>query len=182
MRTKYLIILSFVVLGLISCKEDESKKEQMEKRALELAPFLTDNYQEGDSICFLRTPRIATSGEDSIYEKFCVGLSDIIEIATDVEVGIGEIPYKRTDCYELLTSLHNKENTITVFLYVTYESKKVQSSSYFQIGYRQDWDMCRMIEQGDSIHLCMTEKACTLQKNIGIVSFYDRSYSWQLVE
>ncbi len=137
MKTKYLIILSFVVLGLISCKEDESKKEQMRKRALELAPFLTDNYQEGDSICFLRTSRIATSGEDSIYEKFRVGLSEIIEIATDVEVGIGGIPYKRTDCYELLTSLHNKENTITVFLdlIVILQSEKRQylSNSHFAV-------------------------------------------------
>ncbi len=39
-----------------------------------------------------------------------------------------------------------------------------------------------MIEQGDSIYLYMAEKAYTLQKNVGIVSFHDSSYYRQLVE
>ena len=184
MKTKLFIISSCIIAStLMACgnrNNPDVEKRQMTKRAQELATFLTDNYQKGDSVFFMHTDLLTNEkNKEGFVVNSCV-FQDLIdeEEPETFEQEINMVFWG----YMLTASLQSKENILYVNITHRKVDGRIRTEGFFILNGRWDnWD-CRMTEQGDEIRLSFNDTYCVLKKNIGIVSFCNEDDQWELVE
>ena len=156
------------------------EKQQMAKRAQELATFLTDNYQKGDSVFFMHTD-LATNECDK--EGFIVDLCDFRELQYEAEPETFQQVVIVEFCgYKLVTFLQNDKHAFYVDITHQKGDKQIRTDGFFEINYFSEIACCRMTEQDDEISFSLNDTYCVLKKNIGIVSFGNKDDQWELVE
>lgn len=179
---RYIISFCIIACTLMACgnrNNPDVEKQQMAKRAQELATFLTDNYQKGDSVFFMHTD-LATNEKNK--EEFVVNSCDFTELQYEEEP---ETFQQETAIvfvgYKLTASLQSNENILYVNITHRKVDGRIRTDGFFILNGRWDnWD-CRMTEQGDEIRLSFNGTYCVLKKNIGIVSFCNEDDQWELV-
>ena len=183
---KYILQILALAIILTACgnrNNPDVEKQQMAKRAQELATFLTDNYQKGDSVFFMHTD-LATNECDK--EGFIVDLCDFRELIDDYEPEELEDIKQETSGvfwgYKLVTGLQSKENILYVDITHRKVDGRIRTDGFFILNGRwDDWD-CQMTEQDNEIRLSSNDTYCVLKKNVGIVSFCNEDDQWELVE
>lgn len=180
--TKVLLALCMTCCILMSCKS-KSEPEQpvqinLKETAEEVATYLTDNYNVGDSVFFL-----TQTGET---EGFIVKLNYFMEMKEIVTPEWGEEPKERSDGYQLSTEMESAKDTFRIVMFVT-ESPKgyacVEGNIY--INHTYEWDNNNITKmEGDSITIQYPslDKSYTLRKNVGLTRVQNNSSTWDLIQ
>lgn len=195
--TKFLFSLCILCCALMSCNgkgnnpEEPTQEElkQLKAEALELATYLTDNYNVGDSI-FFKTETGETEGfivELNYFEE----LSEIIEAeGGDKETGDDDDDDEEGDenfsvnvvGYKMSTVLQSKNTSIQVQLSYMLEDKETYVEGILVINKRPDLDRSYTTKEDEIIKIMIADKSCTLQKNVGIVKVYGNQHFWELIQ
>ena len=182
----FILSMCIISCSIVACGNhnnpeelNEKEKQQMTERAQELATFLTDNYSEGDSVYFTHTN---LSANESNREGFVVTLCEFRKLEYEEtpetfqqEVNIVFVGYR------LMTALRNDRNTLYVTFFLTKPDRKLQTSGSFVINAQWDNGDCQITKTDNKIKFTCADTYCTLQKNVGIVSFGDNNEKWELV-
>lgn len=178
---KFVFSLCLICGALMSCnKKDKEPNQQtqsnLKEKAKEFATFLTDNYAVGDSI-FFRTEADETEG-------FAVTLNEFRELSETVEIeeDEGEEFPVRLVGYLMLTRMENEKGMFEIRLYVT-EPKEgvINIEGGLVINNEIDTNSNYTNVTDDKIVIMISDKACTLQKNVGAVKITKSQKSWTLI-
>ena len=159
---------------LVSCNQNEPNQEEMKQTAQELATFLSDNYQEGDSVFF-----VTETGET---EGFVVQVSEFFPMQISNEPDFGEEYKLIFQGYRIATALKSK-NTL---LYVKLELNSLTPPVYPEVNgtvrINGDWGNVEPITtvKEDFVYIDNGDMHCTLAKNIGIVQVSGKGHTWTL--
>lgn len=196
MKAKTFLLIALSCMLLMGCKKTKNEpetpyKDELKETALEIASYLTDNYQEGDSVYFLRTD-LATG--ETVTEGFVVK-ENIFSEMDDSEI---DAPRKRGNeddddkdededddeddvFYRLCTALKSARNQVLIELNVYKERGKICTDGFFIIN-ASEFAEGRTIKKDGQLTIVEDEMKCTLRKNTGVVSVLGKKYSWELVE
>ena len=180
--TKVLLALCMTCCILMSCKS-KSEPEQpvqinLKEIAEEVATYLTDNCNVGDSVFF-----ITETGET---EGFIVKQNYFMEMIEIVEPEVGEEAKERSYGYDFSTVMESAKDTFWIVMFVT-ESPKgyacVEGNIY--INHKYEWDNNNITKmEGDSITIQYPslDKSYTLRKNVGLTRVQNNSSTWDLIQ
>lgn len=176
---KLVFVLGVLCSLLMSCEERPRiyTREDFIDRALELATFLTDNYEIGDSILF------KTERGDTAF--FYVRINSFEERVFYPELEEdGMIPTLQHDGYDIQTylkSLDDNEQLMVRFVHGPNSNKRIPVAIVdcmdHDIYAPYEWK-----ETDDTIFISDGDMTCTLKKNVGIVKITCDEHSWELVQ
>lgn len=192
---QFIISLCIASCAMIACDNrnnpeitDEKERQQMTEKAHELATFLTDNYNQGDSVYFTHT-NIATN--ESYQEGFAVTLNNFRELVYIEEADVDESTDPKDIIqesieiflgYKLVTVLQSSETFLEIeFTHEKFNFTDITTDGWFIINHKYDISLCQMTEKGNEINISHNDTCCILQKNVGVVSFGDNNEKWELV-
>lgn len=184
--SKFIFTLCIVGCALFSCNPiSPEEKDEMKKKALELATYLTDNYTVGDSVFFERRINPFAEYPDMI-EGFVVTQNYFSDYS---DYFSGEDGSFNTKGYQMGTVLQNANNKIEVKLFYKKESLGFYSDCFVdgRVIYNDkvnDMDRWYATEQDSIILINTYNYTATLQKNAGVIDIhaYKEKLYWNLAE
>lgn len=195
-QTKLIISLFLVSCFFASCHNNDGPSrddiKKMKETAEEWKPYLSDNYQEGDSVYFLRTD-LAT--QETQVEGFVVEASLFFERGYEQEDDL--LSYKDEENasfsyviegYTDAVKLSSTQTRMGIELEVDYneDNKSIYENCGLCIIYNRNFYSCyevrHMTIDEDYITVTSCSDKCTMQRNVGIISFSNDQYSWELIE
>ena len=157
---------------LVSCNLNEPTPEELKKKALELATYLSDNYQVGDSV-FFETETGETEGFVVLGNEFTPLL-----ISNEPE-DFGEDVKFILEGYYISTVFKSENTNFLVDLLL-------KSNEYPKVICRasiNDWmyfeEPITTVKE-DFVYIDNGDMHCTLSKNIGIVQVSGKGHTWTL--
>ena len=156
---------------LVSCNQNEPNQEEMKQTAQELATFLSDNYQVGDSVFFE-----TATGET---EGFVVQVSEFFPMQISNEPDFGEDVKFILEGYYISTVFKSENTNFLVDLLL-------KSNEYPKVICRASINDWMYFEEPvitvteESIFFCQSDIRFTLSKNIGIVQVSGKGHTWTL--
>ncbi|MBQ9296906.1 MAG: hypothetical protein IJ204_06870 [Paludibacteraceae bacterium] len=191
-RIKFISILCLVVCLGASCdnnngpSKDDIKK--MKETAQNWMPYLTDNYQVGDSVYFLRTD-LAT--KETQVEGFVVETSIFFERGYEEEDDL--LSYRDEenatfsyviDGYSDEVILKNTGSFLYVNLSVSYDGEEDTFYEYcrLNINFNSCFEVPHYMIDPDYINVTTCSDSCTMQRNVGIIKFSNDQYSWESIK
>lgn len=194
MKTTKLFLGILLCCTLFSCggsgnrPEEPTQEEQneMKEKALELATFLTDNYSVGDSVFF--------TTETGEKEGFVVSQNRFEELNEIIE-GEGEEP-EEDDIndegeepfsvvaagYKMVTKLQNTSNTILIELFYMSENGKAYTDGAIVLNNKWSTERSYVTVNDETVTIRQSDRSCTMQKNIGIISIFVNKHYWNLIQ
>jgi len=193
-RIRFIALLCMVLCVFASCHHNEGPSKEdiqkMKETVQEWAAYLSDNYQMGDSVYFLRTD---LETQEKQVEGFVVEGSGFNELSYEEESedGLGYL-HEEDDSnftlyiegYETSVSLRNKNSFMYVELHSTYdgETDRIQEYCLLGINYNLCWEVSHQTIDKDFMTVTSCSDTCTMQRNVGIIRFSNDQYSWELVK
>ena len=193
-RVRFIALLCMALCVFASCHHNEGPSkddiQKMKETVQEWAAYLSDNYQMGDSVYFLRTD---LETQEKQVEGFVVEGSGFNELSYEEESedGLGYL-HEEDDSnftlyiegYETSVSLRNKNGFMYVELHSTYdgETDRIQEYCWLGINYDLCWEVSHQTIDKDIMTVTSCSDTCTMQRNVGIIRFSNDQYSWELVE
>ena len=184
LRIKYAVILLSIIGCLVSCKSKESEPEQpvqinLKEKAEEVATYLTDNYNVGDSVFFL-----TETGETEGFVIKNNYFREIIDVA-EPEWGDPD-PEEVVIGYNMSTLMESEKDTFWIELFVNDPQTRyatVDGGIDINHKYIVD-DFLTLNMAGDSITIVYPtyDKSCTLRKNVGLTRVQNNSSTWDLIQ
>lgn len=163
---------------LVSCNQNEPNQEEMKQTAHELATFLSDNYQEGDSVFF-----VTETGET---EGFVVQVSEFFPMQISNEPDFGDEYNLIFQGYRIATALKSKNTLLFVKLELNSFTPPVYPEVNGTVRINGDWGDSNVepitTVKEDFVYIDNGDMHCTLAKNIGIVHISDSQHSWDLIQ
>lgn len=163
---------------LVSCNQNEPNQEEMKQTAQELATFLSDNYQEGDSVFF-----VTETGET---EGFVVQVSEFFPMQISNEPDFGDEYNLIFQGYRIATALKSKNTLLFVKLELNSFTPPVYPEVNGTVRINGDWGDSNVepitTVKEDFVYIDNGDMHCTLAKNIGIVHISDSQHSWDLIQ
>ena len=161
---------------LVSCNQNEPNQEEMKQTAQELATFLSDNYQEGDSVFF-----VTETGET---EGFVVQVSEFFPMQISNEPDYGEEFKLIVQGYRIATALKSKNTLLFVELQLNSLTPPVYPEVYGTVRINGDWgdpnvEPITTVKE-DFVYIDNGDMHCTLSKNVGIVQVSGKGHTWTL--
>ena len=191
-RIKFISILCLVVCLGASCDNNNGpSKDDIKKRketAQNWMPYLTDNYQVGDSVYFLRTD-LAT--KETQVEGFVVETSIFFERGYEEEDDL--LSYRDEenatfsyviDGYSDEVILKNTGSFLYVNLSVSYDGEEDTFYEYcrLNINFNSCFEVPHYMIDPDYINVTTCSDSCTMQRNVGIIKFSNDQYSWESIK
>ena len=177
---------------LASCHHDDGPSNDMIKKMKETAqnwmPYLTDNYQVGDSVYFLRTN---LANHETQVEGFVVKGSEFFERGYEEEDDL--LSYRDeenatfsyvVEGYTDVVILKNPDSYLHVDLEVNYdgETETINEYCHLNINYNTCIEINHMTIDKDYITITSCSDSCTMQRNVGIIKFSNDQYSWESIK
>ena len=157
---------------LVSCNQNEPNQEEMKQTAQELATFLSDNYQVGDSVFF--------ETETGEKEGFVVQVSEFfpMQISNEPEDFGEDVKFILEGYY--ISTVFKSENTnfLVDLLLKSNEYPKVICRASINDWMYFEEPVITVTEE--SIFFCQSDIRFTLSKNIGIVQVSGKGHTWTL--
>ena len=190
--TRIIAVLFMASCLFASCHHDDGPSNDMIKKMKETAqnwmPYLTDNYQVGDSVYFLRTD-LAT--KETQVEGFVVETSIFFERGYEEEDDL--LSYRDEenatfsyviDGYSDEVILKNTSSFLYVNLSVSYDGEEDTFYEYclLDINFNSCFEVSHYTIEPDYINVTSCSDSCTMQRNVGIIKFSNDQYSWELIE
>ena len=157
---------------LVSCNLNEPTPEELKKKALELATYLSDNYQVGDSV-FFETETGETEGFVVLGNEFTPLL-----ISNEPEDFGEDVKFILEGYY--ISTVFKSENTnfLVDLLLKSNEYPKVICRASINDWMYYEEPVITVTEE--SICFCQSDIRFTLSKNIGIVQVSGKGHTWTL--
>ena len=156
---------------LVSCNQNEPNQEEMKQTAQELATFLSDNYQVGDSVFF--------ETETGETEGFVVQVSEFFPMQISNEPDFGEDVKFILEGYYISTVFKSENTNFLVDLLL-------KSNEYPKVICRASINDWMYFEEPvitvteESIFFCQSDIRFTLSKNVGLVQVSGKGHTWTL--
>ena len=161
---------------LVSCNLNEPTPEELKKKALELATYLSDNYQVGDSVFF--------ETETGETEGFVVQVSEFFPMQISNEPDFGEEYKLICQGYRIATALKSKNTLLFVKLELNSFTPPVYPEVNGTVRINGDWGDSNVepitTVKEDFVYIDNGDMHCTLAKNIGIVQVSGKGHTWTL--
>ena len=161
---------------LVSCNQNEPNQEEMKQTAQELATFLSDNYQEGDSVFF-----VTETGET---EGFVVQVSEFFPMQISNEPDFGEDVKFILEGYRIATALKSKNTLLFVKLELNSFTPPVYPEVNGTVRINGDWGDSNVepitTVKEDIVYIDNGDMHCTLAKNVGLVQVSGKGHTWTL--
>ena len=193
MKPTRIIAVLFMALCLFaSCHHDDGPSNDMIKKMKETAqnwmPYLTDNYQVGDSVYFLRTD-LAT--KETQVEGFVVETSIFFERGYEEEDDL--LSYRDeenatfsyvVEGYSDVVVLKNASSYLLVDMSVSYDGEEDTFYEYchLYINHNTCFETSHHTLDNEYLTITSCSDSCTMQRNVGIIQFGNDQYSWELIE
>ena len=175
--TKLFVVLGCLCCIMIACERQKVyTREDFIERSLELATFLTDNYEIGDSILF------KTERSDTAF--FYVRINSFEELVFYPELEEeGMIPTLQHSGYYIQTYLNSIDDNEQLVVQLIHgpSSKKITTQAILDCINHDIYGMKEWNETNDTIFIREGDMTCTLKKNVGIVKFTCDENSWELI-
>lgn len=190
---KFIALLCFISGLFVSCESGPSQEDLKKLRDMEAewASYLSNNYQEGDSIYFLRTD---LETKETQIEGFLVKYCFLAELAYDVEddnmiedqnENEGSLS-RYISGFEDLVEMRNKNDFITISLSADFNDEEhdyeIIETCYVYINNFS----CDMISHhtidNDLFTITTCAAECAMKRNTGLIQFCNDQYSWALVQ
>ena len=161
--------------------------KKMKETVQSWMPYLSDNYQAGDSVYFLRTD-LAT--QETQVEGFLVEASFFQEWGyEDEDDPWGYKDEEHASFSYVITGysdeaiLRNKDSYIYVDLAVSYDGEADMINEYCNVMINSDLCFTMHHHTIDKDYFTVTSclDTCTMQRNVGIINFSNDQYSWELI-
>lgn len=190
--TRIIAVLFMASCLFASCHHDDGPSNDMIKKMKETAqewmPYLTDNYQVGDSVYFLRTD-LAT--KETQVEGFVVETSEFFERGYEEEDDL--LSYRDeenatfsyvVEGYSDVVVLKNASSYLLVDMSVSYDGEEDTFYEYchLYINHNTCFETSHHTLDKDYITITSCSDSCTMQRNVGIIQFGNDQYSWELIE
>ena len=156
---------------LVSCNPNEPTPEELKQKALELATYLSDNYQVGDSVFF--------ETETGETEGFVVQGNEFIPLLISNEPDYGEDVKSILEGYCISTVFKSENTNFLVELFL-------KSNEYPKVICRASINDWMYFEEPvitvteESIFFCQSDIRFTLSKNVGLVQVSGKGHTWTL--
>lgn len=156
---------------LVSCNPNEPTPEELKQKALELATYLSDNYQVGDSVFF--------ETETGETEGFVVQGNEFIPLQISNEPDYGEDVKFILEGYYISTVFKSENTNFLVELFL-------KSNEYPKVICRASINDWMYFEEPvitvteESIFFCQSDIRFTLSKNVGLVQVSGKGHTWTL--
>ena len=175
-----------------SCHHDDGPSKEVVQKMKETAqnwmPYLSDNYQVGDSVYFLRTD-LAT--QETQVEGFVVKGSEFFERGYEEEDDL--LGYRDeenatfsyvVEGYSDVVVLKNASSYLLVDMSVSYDGEEDTFYEYclLDINHNSCLEVPHYTIDPDYINVTTCSDSCTMQRNVGIIKFSNDQYSWELIE
>ena len=186
-RVRYLTLLCMALFVWVACKNSGPSKndiQSMKEQAMKVATYITDNYQKGDSVYFVRTDLIS---DEKQIERFVVAWSELNELGyySEQEKEEDEL-IREIEGYNVAFKMENKENQLTFDYNNSFDSDshKIVETSFIRINQPQHSIDDEPIHsfKNDYLIVMWAKDKCTMQRKVGIIRFSNDQYSWELVE
>ena len=193
MKTNQIIASLFLASCLFaSCHHDDGPSNDMIKKmketAQEWAAYLSDNYQVGDSVYFLRTD---LANHETQVEGFVVKGSEFFERGYEEEDDL--LVYRDeenatfsyvVEGYSDVVVLKNASSYLLVDMSVSYDGEEDTFYEYchLYINHNTCFETSHHTLDKDYITITSCSDSCTMQRNVGIIKFSNDQYSWELIE
>ena len=168
---KKLFLFAVMAVVLVSCNQNEPTPEELKQKALELATYLSDNYQVGDSVFF-----VTETGET---EGFVVQVSEFFPMQISNEPDFGEDVKFILEGYYISTVFKSENTNFVVDLFL-------KSNEYPKVICRASINDWMYFEEPvitvteESIFFCQSDIRFTLSKNVGLVQVSGKGHTWTL--
>ena len=168
---KKLFLFAVMAVVLVSCNQNEPTPEELKQKALELATYLSDNYQVGDSVFF-----VTETGET---EGFVVQVSEFFPMQISNEPDFGEDVKFILEGYYISTVFKSENTNFLVELFL-------KSNEYPKVICRASINDWMYFEEPvitvteESIFFCQSDIRFTLSKNVGLVQVSGKGHTWTL--
>lgn len=156
---------------LVSCNLNEPTPEELKQKALELATYLSDNYQVGDSV-FFETETGETEGFVVLGNEFTP-----LQISNEPDEG-EDVKFILEGYY--ISTVFKSENTnfvVELFLKSNEYPKVICRAS---INYWMYFEEPVITVTEESIFFCQGDIRFTLSKNVGLVQVSGKGHTWTL--
>ena len=156
---------------LVSCNLNEPTPEELKQKALELATYLSDNYQVGDSVIF--------KTETGETEGFVIQGNEFIPLQISNEPDEGEDVKFILEGYYISTVFKSENTNFLVELFL-------KSNEYPKVICRASINDWMYFEEPvitvteESIFFCQSDIRFTLSKNVGLVQVSGKGHTWTL--
>ena len=156
---------------LVSCNPNEPTPEELKQKALELATYLSDNYQVGDSVFF--------ETETGETEGFVIQGNEFIPLQISNEPDEGEDVKFIFEGYYISTVFKSENTNFLVELFL-------KSNEYPKVICRASINDWMYFEEPvitvteESIFFCQSDIRFTLSKNVGLVQVSGKGHTWTL--
>ena len=156
---------------LVSCNLNEPTPEELKQKALELATYLSDNYQVGDSV-FFKTETGETEG-------FVIRGNEFFPLQISNEPDEGEDVKFILEGYYISTVFKSENTNFLVELFL-------KSNEYPKVICRASINDWMYFEEPvitvteESIFFCQSDIRFTLSKNVGLVQVSGKGHTWTL--
>ena len=156
---------------LVSCNQNEPTTEELKQKALELATYLSDNYQVGDSVFF--------ETETGETEGFVVLGNEFTPLQVSNEPDFGEDVKFILEGYYISTVFKSENTNFLVELFL-------KSNEYPKVICRASINDWMYFEEPvitvteESIFFCQSDIRFTLSKNVGLVQVSGKGHTWTL--
>ena len=193
MKPTRIIAVLFMALCLFaSCHHNDGPSrdviKKMKETAQEWMPYLTDNYQVGDSVYFLRTD-LAT--KETQVEGFVVETSIFFERGYEEEDDL--LSYRDeenatfsyvVEGYTDVVILKNPDSYLHVDLEVNYDgdTEIINEYCHLYINHNTCFETSHHTLDNEYLIITSCSDSCTMQRNVGIIKFSNDQYSWELIE
>ena len=168
---KKLFLFAVMAVVLVSCNQNEPTPEELKQKALELATYLSDNYQVGDSVFF-----VTETGET---EGFVVQVSEFFPMQISNEPDFGEDVKFILEGYYISTVFKSENTNFLVELFLkSNEYPKVICRAYINDWMYFEEPVITVTEE--SIFFCQSDIRFTLSKNVGLVQVSGKGHTWTL--
>ena len=190
--TRIIAVLFMASCLFVSCHHNDGPSrdviKKMKETAQEWMPYLTDNYQVGDSVYFLRTD-LAT--QETQVEGFVVKGSEFFERGYEEEDDL--LGYRDeenatfsyvVEGYSDVVVLKNASSYLLVDMSVSYDGEEDTFYEYclLDINHNSCLEVPHYTIDPDYINVTTCSDSCTMQRNVGIIKFSNDQYSWELIE
>ena len=175
---KLVFVLGVLGSLLMSCERPRIyTREDFIDRALELATFLTDNYEIGDSILF----KTELGDTAFFYVRINSFEESVFYPELEEEDMIPTLQHGGYDIQTYLNSLDDNEQLVVRLIHAP-SSEKITTQAILDCINHDIYGMKEWNETDDTIFISDGDMTCTLKKNVGIVKITCDEHSWELVQ